>query len=109
MSQFDFNPLLTGVTRQEFVFSFLTLGEDAAFNNTVTDPMECRTFTPLDDGLKEGIILSMLRISFDDSGVCLGRDQALVIQTASGGEDSCSLCGSHGNWRGGHSLGRHCS
>ena len=45
----------------------------------------CRDILNPRDNLKEGITLLMLRIDSLDSSVCLGRDQALVIEEGNGG------------------------
>ena len=81
----------TGVARTEMPLSSVTLGETATFDNTVTNPMACIQVNSTMDGLKEGVLLNMLRIFSSDSGVCLGRDQSLLIEEANGGEGSCSV------------------
>ena len=81
----------TGVARTEIPFGSVTLGETATFDNTVTNPMACTPAISTIDGLKEGVLLTMLRIFSSDSGVCLGRDQSLLIEEANGGEGSCSV------------------
>ena len=66
-------------------FPTFTLGGNATFDNTVTDPIDCITFSSPVDGLKEGVLLNMIRISSSDPRVYLGRDQALLVQEANGG------------------------
>ncbi len=63
------------------------IGMDATYTNTITNPMMCEDIANPDDELKEGVILRLLRIDSLDSAVCLGRDQALVIETGTGGNN----------------------
>ncbi len=51
----------------------------------MTNPDMCRDILNPPDNLKEGITLLMLSIQSLDSGVCFGRDQALVIEEGNGG------------------------
>ncbi len=61
------------------------LGPEAAYDNTLINPIFCAELNNSLDGLKEGNILSLLRLETTDTGVCSGRDQALVIELANGG------------------------
>ncbi len=62
------------------------IGMDAVYDNTITNPSMCEPIANTGGELKEGVVLHLLRIEASDSAVFLGRDQALVIETGTGGK-----------------------
>ncbi len=75
----------TGETRSVSKLLSVEFGDSATYNYTMTNPLMCRDILNPPDNLKEGITLLMLSIESPDVGVCLGRDQALVIEEGNGG------------------------
>lgn len=63
----------------------LVIGEDASFNNPISDGTFCFDISLDSDIFKEGLEFFALSLQSDDDCVCLGRDVALAQVQANGG------------------------
>ncbi len=77
--------LLIGELRLGVPGPFYVIGTGANASNTVEPGSVCESVDNVDDSIKEGTRLSLLRLNSSEMAVMIGGRQALFIETANDG------------------------